>query len=98
MDILAHLADFYANKGEIDKAYDTISKALEFNSNSLIAQLKSLKIQSLKNSEKELSVHIDKIISSLLKDTRYKKYKRNFSDKSMAWLFKSEEDLETNEN
>ena len=98
VDILAHLADFYANKGEIDKAYDTISKALEFNSNSLIAQLKSLKIQSLKNSEKELSVHIDKIISSLLKDTRYKKYKRNFSDKSMAWLFKSEEDLETNEN
>ena len=69
-----------------------------FNSNSLIAQLKSLKIKLLKNSEKELSVHIDKIISSLLKDTRYKKYKRNFSDKSMAWLFKSEEDLETNEN
>ena len=97
VDILAHLADFYANKGEIDNAYDTINKALEFNSNSLIAQLKSLKIQSLKNDEKELSVHVDKIISSLLKDTRYKKYKRSFSDKSMIWLFKSEEDLETNE-
>ena len=87
VDILSHLADFYANKGDVDRAFDTIGKALDFNSNSLLAQLKSLKIKSLKNNEKELSVHIDKIISSLLKDERYKRYKRSFSDKDMEWLF-----------
>ena len=96
VDILSHLADFYANKGDVDKAFDTISKALDCNSNSLIAQLKSLKIKSLKNHEKEISVHIDKIISSLLKDERYKKYKRSFSDKDMEWLFSNEDTLKAN--
>ena len=97
VDILSHLADFYANKGEVNKAFDTISKALEFNSNSLLAQLKSLKIKSLKNNEKELSIHIDKIISSLLKDGRYKKYKRSYLDNDMEWLFNSDKAQSSNE-
>ena len=90
VDILSHLADFYANKGDVNKAGDTINKALESNSNSLIAQLKSFKIKLLNSADKDFSVIIDKIISSLLKDKRYKQYKRSFSDKEMKWLFSSE--------
>jgi len=89
VDILSHLADFYANKGDVNKAGDTINKALEVNSSSLIAQLKSFKIKLLNSSDKDFSIIIDKIISSLLKDKRYKQYKRSFSDKEMKWLFNS---------
>ena len=64
LDIVSHLADFYANKGDIDKALKTINKALEQNQDSLIAQLKKLKIICLKNKESSLSVQIDKLIVS----------------------------------
>mgnify|MGYP001459208881 CR=1 FL=1 len=51
LDIMSHLADFYANKGDTDKALKTINKALEKNQDSLLAQLKKLKIICLKNKE-----------------------------------------------
>ncbi len=89
VDILSHLADFYANKGQVEQALDTINQALDYNDKSLLAQLKKIKIISLKKNEKELSVNIDTIISSLLKDSRYKKYKQSYNDKNMVWLFET---------
>ena len=89
LDILAHLADFYANKGDIDKALKTINKALEKNKDSLLAQLKKLKIISLKNKESVLSVQIDQIIISLMRDKRYLKYKQSYNDNNMRWLFET---------
>ena len=35
IDSISHLADFYANKGEIDKPLETIASGLEKNPNSL---------------------------------------------------------------
>jgi len=87
IDILSHLADFYANKGEIDKALTTINNALDKNNDSLIGQLKRLKINLLKNKENAISVEIDKLIRSLLRDKRYIKYKQSYNDKNMKWLF-----------
>ena len=87
VDILSHLADYYANKGDIDKALSTIKNALDINKNSLIAQLKKLKINSLKNKESSLSNELDKLIVSLLRDKRYIKYKQSYNDENMKWLF-----------
>jgi len=92
IDIISHLADFYANKGEIDKALETIASGLEKNPNSLIAQLKKIKINALKKDEKDTSSEVDKLIQSLLKDTRYIKYKHNFVDKDLKWLFENDYD------
>ena len=89
IDIVSHLADFYANKGDIDKALKTINKALEKNQDSLIAQLKKLKIICLQNKESSLSVQIDKLIVSLLRDKRYLKYKQSNNDDNMGWLFET---------
>ena len=89
LDILSHLADFYANKGEIDKALKTINKALERNKDSLLGQLKKLKILCLKNKESSLSVQIDKLIISLMRDKRYLKYKQSYNDDNMRWLFET---------
>ena len=89
IDIVSHLADFYANKGDIDKALKTINKALEKNQDSLIAQLKKLKIICLQNKESSLSVQIDKLIVSLLRDKRYLKYKQSYNDDNMRWLFET---------
>ena len=87
IDILAHLADFYANKGEVDKALTTINNAIEKNKYSLIGRLKRLKINLLKNKENTISVEIDKLINSLLNDERYIQYKQSYNDKDMKWLF-----------
>tara|TARA_B100000029_G_scaffold256075_1_gene252837 strand:- start:811 stop:2028 length:1218 start_codon:yes stop_codon:yes gene_type:complete len=89
VDLLSHLADFYANKGDINKALNTINKALDNNNNSLIAQLKRLKIISLQNKDNSQSIEIDKLISSLIKDERYIKYKQSYNDKNMHWLFET---------
>ena len=87
IDVLSHLADFYANKGEVDKALTTINNAIEKNKYSLIGRLKRLKINLLKNKENTISVEIDKLINSLLNDERYIQYKQSYNDKDMKWLF-----------
>ena len=87
LDIISHLADFYANKGEIDKALNTINSGLNKAPNSLIGQLKKVKIIALQKKENEISSEIDKLIQSLLTDDRYKTYKYNFSDSDLNWLF-----------
>ncbi len=89
LDIVYHLADFYANKGDIDKALKTINKGLDKNKDSLIAQLKKIKIICLKNKESGLSVQIDKLIISLMRDERYLKYKQSYNDENMRWLFET---------
>jgi len=87
LDIISHLADFYANKGEVDKALNTINSGLSKAPNSLIGQLKKVKIIALQKKENEISSEIDKLIQSLLTDDRYKTYKYNFSDSDLNWLF-----------
>jgi len=87
VDILSHLADFYANKGEIDQALNTINKALENNKLSLLAQLKKIKIKALNNKESNLSAEVDKLIVSLLKDKRFLKYKESYNTDTLKWLF-----------
>jgi len=91
IDIISHLADFYANKGEIDKALITITSALEKNPDSLIGQLKKVKIQALKKGQKDISTEVDKLIYSLLSDDRYKKYKYKFKNNDLHWLFEINE-------
>ncbi len=89
VDILSHLADFYANKGEIDKALKTINSVLENNKDSLLARLKKMKINLLENKENSLSAEVDKMIVSLQRDKRFIKYKQSYNDKNMRWLFET---------
>ena len=89
VDILSHLADFYANKGETDKALKTINAVLENNKDSLLARLKKMKINLLMNKENSLSVEIDKMIISLQRDKRFIKYKQSYNDENMRWLFET---------
>ena len=42
----------------------------------------------LQNNEKYISNEVDQLIQSLLRDDRYKKYKHNFIDNDLRWIFK----------
>ena len=48
-----------------------------------------MKIICLKNKESSLSVQIDKLIVSLMRDKRYLKYKQSYNDENMRWLFET---------
>ena len=66
-----------------------INLVLESNKDSLLARLKKMKINLLKNKENSLSVEVDKLIISLQRDKRFIKYKQSYNDKNMRWLFET---------
>ena len=87
IEILASLADYYSNKGDINKATLIIEKAVSNNKNSLVVKLIQLKLE-LQNSEDKKSVkRIDDIINTVLKDTSSRINNDKKSNSDIKWIF-----------
>ena len=87
LEILASLADYYSNKGEINKAIEIIEKAISKNKNSIIVKLIKLKL-TLQNAGNHDSVtNLDNIINIILKDTSYQMNKDKSSNSDIKWIF-----------
>ena len=87
IEILASLADYYSNKGEISKAIQIIEKAVSNNKNSLLIKLIRLKL-TLQNLEDKKSVNsIDDIINTFLKDTTSRINNDKKSNSDIKWIF-----------
>ena len=87
LEILASLADYYSNKGEISKAIEIIEKAISKNKDSIIVKLIKLKL-TLQNAGNHDSVtNLDNIINIILKDTSYQMNKDKSSNSDIKWIF-----------
>ena len=87
LEILASLADYHSNKGEISKAIELIEKAISKNKDSVIVKLIKLKL-TLQNSDNNDSVtDLDNIINIILKDTSYQMNKDKSSNSDIKWIF-----------
>ena len=87
IEILASLADYYSNKGEISKAIQIIDKVVSNNKNYLLIKLIRLKL-TLQNSEDKKSVKsIDDIINIVIKDTASRINNDKKSNADIKWIF-----------
>ena len=87
IEILASLADYYSNKGDIEKAIEIIEKALSKNDNSILVKLIRFKL-NLQNSKSTTSLkELDDIINIILKDTSYQMNKDKSSNSDIKWIF-----------
>ena len=93
IEILAALADYYSNKGNLDKAIDIIEKALSQNKNSILVKLIKFKLNIQKNSQNVSLNDIDDIISFILKDTAYQMINDQTLNSDIKWLFNNDEDI-----
>ncbi len=93
IEILAALADYYSNKGNLDKAIDIIEKALSQNKDSILVKLIKFKLNIQKNSQNISLNDIDDIISFILKDTAYQMINDQSSNSDIKWLFNNDKDI-----
>jgi tetratricopeptide (TPR) repeat protein len=93
IEILAALADYYSNKGNLDKAIDIIEKALIQNKDSILVKLIKFKLNIQKNSQNISLNDIDDIISFILKDTAYQMINDQSSNSDIKWLFNNDKDI-----
>ena len=93
IEILAALADYYSNKGNLDKAIDIIEKALSQNKNSILVKLIKFKLNIQKNSQNVSLNDIDDIISFILKDTAYQMINDQTLNSDIKWLFNNDKDI-----
>ena len=93
IEILAALADYYSNKGNLNKAIDIIEKALSQNKDSILVKLIKFKLNIQKNSQNISLNDIDDIISFILKDTAYQMINDQSSNSDIKWLFNNDKDI-----
>ena len=93
-EVLASLADYYANKGDFDKALEIIDKALVKNNNSILVKLIKFKL-NVQHSSGKISVNeIDDIINIILKDTDYQMMSDKKSNKDIKWLLDNNDEFD----
>jgi len=89
LEILASLADYYSNKGEVSKAVEIIDKAASKNDDSILVKLIKLKL-ALQNSGNNDSVaDLDNIINAIVKDTSYQMNNDKSLDDDIKWIFEN---------
>ena len=93
IEILAALADYYSNKGNLDKAIDIIEKALKQNKNSILVKLIKFKLNIQKTSQNISLNDIDDIIAFILKDTAYQMINDQSLNSDIKWLFNNDENI-----
>lgn len=87
IEILASLADYYSNKGDINKAIAIIDKEVNNNDHSLLIKLIRLKL-SLQSLEDKKSVNsIDDILNIVLKDTTSRINNDRKTSSDIKWIF-----------
>tara|TARA_B100001559_G_scaffold305145_1_gene295181 strand:- start:243 stop:1166 length:924 start_codon:yes stop_codon:yes gene_type:complete len=93
IEILAALADYYSNKGNLDKAIDIIEKALKQNKNSILVKLIKFKLNIQKTSQNISLNDIDDIIAFILKDTAYQMINDQSLNSDIKWLFNNDKNI-----
>ena len=93
IEVIASLADIYAQKGENSEAIEFIDSALEKDNKSLLVRLIKLKLQVRTPSESsEITRELDDIIHFLVTDKQFQRYKNSSRDSDVLWLYEASGD------
>ena len=93
IDVIASLADIYAQRGENTEAIEFIDSALEKDDTSLLVRLIKLKLQArVKNGGSDITRELDDIIHFLVTDKQFQKYKNSSRDSDVLWLYEQSGD------
>ena len=93
IEVIASLADIYAQKGENTEAIEFIDSALEKDNKSLLVRLIKLKLQVRTPSESsEITRELDDIIHFLVTDKQFQRYKNSSRDSDVLWLYEASGD------
>ena len=95
IDVIANLADIYAQRGELNDAVELIDSKLTSDDNSLLVKLIRLKLEMRRGkTHQEILNNLDDIIHFLVTDEQFQKYKNSHRDSDIIWLYEnSKEDV-----
>ena len=95
IEVIASLADIYAQRGETDEAIELIDRALDKDPKSLIVKLNKIKLQARRESAgSEFTRELDEIIHFLVTDERFQVYKETARDSDIMWLYDASGEIE----
>jgi len=93
IEVIASLADIYAQRGENSEALDFIETALEKDNTSLLVRLIKLKLQAWAQSGgSDITRELDDIIHFLVTDKQFQRYKNTSRDSDVLWLYEASGD------
>ena len=93
IEVIASLADIFAQKGEHHEAIEFIDSALEKDNTSLLVRLIKLKLQARsQNGGSEMTRELDDIIHFLVTDKQFQRYKNTSRDSDVIWLYEASGD------
>jgi lipopolysaccharide biosynthesis regulator YciM len=93
IEVIASLADIYAQRGENLEALEFIDSALEKDNTSLLVRLIKLKLQARAQSGgSDMTRELDEIIHFLVTDKQFQRYKNTSRDSDVLWLYEASGD------
>jgi lipopolysaccharide biosynthesis regulator YciM len=93
IEVIASLADIYAQRGENSEALEFIDSALEKDNTSLLVRLIKLKLQARAQSGgSDMTRELDEIIHFLVTDKQFQRYKNSSRDSDVLWLYEASGD------
>jgi lipopolysaccharide biosynthesis regulator YciM len=93
IEVIASLADIYAQRGENSEALEFIDSALEKDNTSLLVRLIKLKLQARAQSGgSDMTRELDEIIHFLVTDKQFQRYKNTSRDSDVLWLYEASGD------
>ena len=93
IEVIASLADIYAQRGENSEALELIDSALEKDNTSLLVRLIKLKLQArVQSGGSDMTRELDEIIHFLVTDKQFQRYKNTSRDSDVLWLYKASGD------
>ena len=93
IEVIASLADIYAQRGENSEALEFIDSALEKDNTSLLVRLIKLKLQTRAQSGgSDMTRELDEIIHFLVTDKQFQRYKNTSRDSEVLWLYEASGD------
>ena len=93
IEVIASLADIYAQRGENSEALEFIDSALEKDNTSLLVRLIKLKLQTRAQSGgSDMTRELDDIIHFLVTDKQFQRYKNTSRDSDVLWLYEASGD------
>jgi len=93
IEVIASLADIYAQRGENSEALEFIDSALEKDDTSLLVRLIKLKLQARAQSGgSDMTRELDEIIHFLVTDKQFQRYKNTSRDSDVLWLYEASGD------
>jgi tetratricopeptide (TPR) repeat protein len=94
IEVIASLADIYAQRGENSEALEFIDSALEKDNTSLLVRLIKLKLQARAQSGgSDMTRELDDIIHFLVTDKQFQRYKNTSRDSDVLWLYEASGDV-----